>query len=304
MPTDQEEGEGGAAAGAAMAWAKARVKELKVPGRNRINRQRILQEVFNQFDYDETGSVASPDIQLRGEALRSLEQGRGAWTESKTRKLMAKMDENRDGIVSSIEFVKLFDADLPKGVEAFDAVVESFLASAHLARQEYLSQLQLAEETAKHRKRALQDVFATFDYKGTGNVTKEELFALGAARRSKGQKVGVWTEEKSAKMLSKMDSDSDGVIDEAEFVAFFDRELPLDLAFFDETVREFQDLAGHVVEMERREEADASEYAAHRVAMLEKVFDEFDWNQVRVDLASYCPPRTVAIVPETLPPPP
>lgn len=183
-----------------------------------------------------------------------------------------------DSTTLSKEFVKYFDAELPKSVEQFDAVMASFLEVAHVAHQAHQERLQREQEAKRYREARLREVFEIFDYKGKDRITKEELFELGVARRSKGHKGGTWTEEKNTAMILKMDVDGDGEIHEAEFVTFFDRELPQDLAHFDETIEEFLEAAQHIAEAEKEAERREVEFAAHRVAMLEKVFEEFDWN--------------------------
>jgi len=71
----------------------------------------------------------------------------------------------------------------------------------------------------------LQVIFREFDYEGDGTVDKKELYALGTARRSVGQKRGTWTEEDNMRLLQKIDLNGDGLIQEAEFIKHFDLAL-------------------------------------------------------------------------------
>ena len=53
-------------------------------------------------------------------------------------------------------------------------------------------------------------VFKEFDWTEDGRIESSELFALGTARRTTGQKKGVWTEEQNRRLVAKIDTDGDG----------------------------------------------------------------------------------------------
>jgi len=67
----------------------------------------------------------------------------------------------------------------------------------------------------------LRKVFAAFDYDGSGAVGREELQVLGEQRKTLGQIQRVWTPERNARLMQRMDENGNGVIDEEEFVKHF-----------------------------------------------------------------------------------
>ena len=105
-----------------------------------------------------------------------------------------------------------------------------------------------SEET-KLRTGALRRVFKAFDLNGDGTIDKEELLALGRARRLVGQRQTKWTMEKSAALLEKMDTDRSGRIDMAEFVRHFEQALPDNAKVFETVVDEFMDVAASCKEV-------------------------------------------------------
>ena len=57
------------------------------------------------------------------------------------------------------------------------------------------------------------------------------------------KKGGEWTEEKNAKLLKKMDTNGDGLLDSSEFAEFFEQSLTSDSIEFDETIENFMKVA-------------------------------------------------------------
>ena len=90
---------------------------------------------------------------------------------------------------------------------------------------------------------ALRKVYQAFDLNGNGTLDKEELQALGTARRTAGHKQGAWSPEKNASLLRKMDTDSDGMVSVQEFVAHFDAALPSAQLEFDDVITQFMEAA-------------------------------------------------------------
>merc|ERR1740117_383774 len=86
-------------------------------------------------------------------------------------------------------------------------------------------------------------MFDQFDLDNSDFVESQELLQLGKARRSAGQKVGDWTEEKNSKLVKKMDVEGDGKIRKAEFVEYFEFALPRSSSNFDAIMDQFQDVA-------------------------------------------------------------
>jgi len=78
-----------------------------------------------------------------------------------------------------------------------------------------------AHREQERRERELGKVFIEFDIDAGGWIDSAELFELGVSRRLAGQKRGsVWTGEKNAKMMAKMDADHNGKVDCEEFVRY------------------------------------------------------------------------------------
>jgi len=96
---------------------------------------------------------------------------------------------------------------------------------------------------SKGRQSQLVKVFAEFDLDDSGEIESKELLALGQARRSLGQKGGVWDESKNAKLVKNMDSSGDGLVDEKEFARYFDSKLPADAEEFSAIMEQFMEVA-------------------------------------------------------------
>ena len=84
----------------------------------------------------------------------------------------------------------------------------------------------------EHRVRRLQEVFRAFDLDGNGLLGKKELFVIGTARRSMGQRAAPWTEENNERMFGHITANRKGTghpqgqITMDEFVEHFDVILP------------------------------------------------------------------------------
>ena len=89
----------------------------------------------------------------------------------------------------------------------------------------------------------LRKVFRTFDSFGKGRLTREQLMSLGVARRELGHKQGVWSKKENDRLMSQMDLDGDGSIDEGELVAHFHGALPTERGAFDATIAQFMHAA-------------------------------------------------------------
>ena len=79
------------------------------------------------------------------------------------------------------------------------------------------------------REQALKAMFRKLDLDRSGVLTKSELMIMSQARRFLGltgdgkfpTPEGDWDDEKNERLLSKMDTNRDGVVDEAEFLDYF-----------------------------------------------------------------------------------
>ena len=94
------------------------------------------------------------------------------------------------------------------------------------------------------REARLAQVFDAFDLDGLGVIEVEELLVLGINRKVLGQKERVWTAEKNAKLMQRMDHDTNGQVEEDEFVGHFMEELRLESdERFVEVMEEFMECA-------------------------------------------------------------
>ena len=66
------------------------------------------------------------------------------------------------------------------------------------------------------------EVFAAFDLNDSGEISDEELLALGHTRRKLGQKSGEWNEEVNARHIKKMKRGGSGNVTADEFVAYYE----------------------------------------------------------------------------------
>jgi len=95
----------------------------------------------------------------------------------------------------------------------------------------------------QRRLEELRKVFLEFDMDRSGYIEAAELLRLGQARREMGHREGTWTEEENRALVTRMDTDGDGKIDQDEFMTFFEAELPRDEELFMSTVSQFAAVA-------------------------------------------------------------
>lgn len=89
-------------------------------------------------------------------------------------------------------------------------------------------------------------VFQAFDLDNSGYVEAEELQLLGQQRKTLGQKERVWTQERNAKLIAKMDISRDGLIDQEEFLVHFLEALEFENdEVFSQTMEDFLECAKH-----------------------------------------------------------
>ena len=73
-------------------------------------------------------------------------------------------------------------------------------------------------EAGQRRAAALHAVYKEFDLDRGGDVGRDEMLALGQARRKLGHKGGQWTEQQNEKLLVKMGSNNAGNVTAENFV--------------------------------------------------------------------------------------
>ena len=69
---------------------------------------------------------------------------------------------------------------------------------------------------------------------------------LGTMRRTLGHKTDAWTDEKNSRLISRLDENGDGMIQEDEFVQGFCAKLPYDRPAFEQTIMAFLEVADAV----------------------------------------------------------
>ena len=93
------------------------------------------------------------------------------------------------------------------------------------------------------RRDELRRVYYAFDLDASGDVGRDELMALGQARRKLGDKVGEWTSAKTDDLVKRIGVDRSGNVKEEPFVDYFDLVLPLEPEEFSATVVQFMECA-------------------------------------------------------------
>ena len=250
------------ASGADAAVARARAEAAEAAeATDRLHRAHRLSEVFNLFDMDDSDSIGREELLQLGRARRELGQKGGEWTEEKNDALLLSLDTDGSGDVSRLEFLRAFDASLPKEREPFDATIEQFLRAAKVcnrgkresaaaaAAQEAAdassraSQAEAAEAAAAmdrlYRAQRLGEVFSVFDLDHGGSITEDELFELGSERRRMGQASGSWTREMNRRLMKKLDKDNTGAVSKSEFCDYFAESLPKEREPFDDSMEQF-----------------------------------------------------------------
>ena len=95
-----------------------------------------------------------------------------------------------------------------------------------------------------YRCRRLAVVFSLFDLDDSGQISKEELHALGEERRKLGHKSSRWTAMQTEDMMANMKMDTeDDLCSESEFVQYFDKSLPKPRSEFASIMEQFTHVA-------------------------------------------------------------
>ena len=173
-----------------------------------VARRVKLREVFELFDLDGSGEVESGEMLQLGKMRRELGQKSGDWDGEKNDQMVRQLDLDGNGAVSCSEFVAHFDGDLPVEPEDFKDTLSQFIAVG--------------------RSVVLARVFGMFDVHGSGSIPAADLITLGDVRHQS----GLWSPEKNAQLVRRLDLDGDGLVQCDDFVSHFDNALPGDTQAF------------------------------------------------------------------------
>eukprot|EP00658_Telonema_sp_P-2_P073764 TRINITY_DN62876_c0_g1_i2.p2 TRINITY_DN62876_c0_g1~~TRINITY_DN62876_c0_g1_i2.p2 ORF type:complete len:257 (+),score=99.00 TRINITY_DN62876_c0_g1_i2:190-960(+) len=73
-----------------------------------MKREQLLRCIFKLFDLDRSDSIEYQEMKEIAVKRRELGHKRDIWTEDKNRALMARLDANKDGLVTCKEFVRYY----------------------------------------------------------------------------------------------------------------------------------------------------------------------------------------------------
>jgi len=225
-------------------------------------RRRRLEELFLAIDTDSSGWVEKGEV---------LEMGR---LSALSTRLVAKIREfassGMSGRITKGDFVTAFDRILPGDAALFDNALVHLLQfqqthqvlSSHAASQRRSTRKKRCVNEVKcvdtsqrgsvdqevliqlWRRQQLSEVFQLFDLDGNNILQSSELMELGLARRECGQKESVWTAAKNQRLVSRLDRNKHtGVIEEEEFVVYFNRSLSNDPQEFLTVIADFRVVA-------------------------------------------------------------
>ena len=93
----------------------------------------------------------------------------------------------------------------------------------------------------------LGEVFQAFDYDASGSISADEFYELGTARRSLGQKSGVWSKKDNMKHIRRMKGGAKGTnVSREEFVVYYEGVLPLEEGAFEQAITDFTEVARYL----------------------------------------------------------
>ena len=118
------------------------------------HRMRALENVFAQFDLDDSGSVEADELLALGRTRRGLGQKHGVWTEKRNERVVRAMDKTSEGMVQKQDFVEYFSDMLPQDPEVFEETIAQFQAVAKVTRFK-LESRRVAREALRTQQRKL-----------------------------------------------------------------------------------------------------------------------------------------------------
>ena len=103
------------------------------------NRMKVLRNVFEAFDLDNSGVIEPAELLALGEKRRELGQKSGVWSREKNRALVNRMDKDGNGKIDSNEFVTHFlEAMRPMADDVFLEVTSDFMMCAAAFHNDFL----------------------------------------------------------------------------------------------------------------------------------------------------------------------
>ena len=100
--------------------ARAKASRLAKESERRERRIGKLERVFDAFDLDGSGDIEKEELFELGNARRSMGQARSTWTEEKNNRLVERLDQDGNGVVSKEEFATEFEKMLTYNEEDFN----------------------------------------------------------------------------------------------------------------------------------------------------------------------------------------
>lgn len=101
-------------------------------------RKSRLRKVFIAFDHDDNLMLSDDEIQSM---TRAQSHAIGVdWSAERSKRVVAEMDRNENGLIEENEFVEHFEKALPKGFEMFVSAVDQFMESAAIVLNEKVIQ--------------------------------------------------------------------------------------------------------------------------------------------------------------------
>jgi len=202
--------------------------------------------------------------------------------------MMKNMGCDKDNNVSSSNFVTYFkekfsgDSDdaFAKTMDQFHECAKSLRKKKVAARKEAEAKKKPARapsppakpsksdsENKQYRANLLSKVYREFDLDGGGDVGDDEMFALGTARRTLGQKTGKWTRSQNDTLMRNMGADGKGNVTESKFITYFNNALPQDEKDFRTNIDAFIECArslGKKKKADRKKRDDEADAARKR----------------------------------------
>jgi len=162
-------------------------------------RRMVLRDIFTQLDIDRDGQVHVTDIGALGK------DGQMAHNH---------LTVGAERTCSENNFVVTFDKHLPGDEGEFDAAAARMLELAKIIRAER------DIVRTDQRTRMLRSIFRAFDIDDSGNLEDAEIMSLTKAEsHSTGAE---WSIDRSKRVMSEIDRDTNGKVNEVEFLQYFE----------------------------------------------------------------------------------